>query len=91
TSFAERRGFGVYLGEQLAGAEHVRLVEEDAVVVRAGEGGWTVRLASGEEVAASALVLAQGNQPPAPMALGAELPAELFVNNPWSAQAGRTV
>jgi uncharacterized NAD(P)/FAD-binding protein YdhS len=91
TTFAERRAFGRYVGEQLASADGVQLVEEGALAARRDKAGWTVRLASGEEIAASALVLANGNQPPAPMALGAALPPELFANNPWSEQARRAV
>lgn len=87
TAFAERRAFGRYLQEQLAGAEHIRVVVDGAVAATRVPEGWAVQLAGGEEVRASALVLANGNQPPAPMGVGAALPSRLFINNPWSEEA----
>lgn len=87
SSFAERRAFGRYLGEQLAGAPGVKSVEAMAVDARRQPGGWQVTLSDGQKVEASALVLAQGNQPPTPFPGSTGLAADLFVNNPWSEAA----
>jgi uncharacterized NAD(P)/FAD-binding protein YdhS len=91
TGFAERRAFGAYLGEQLAEAENARPVEAMAVGAERDGDGWRVRLDDGRELAASALVLALGNQPPAPFSVAADLPSSLFVNNPWSPEAKAAV
>lgn len=84
SSFAERREFGRYLGEQLAGATLVTTADAMAIDAERQAYGWTVALSDGSTVEASALVLATGNQPPAPFAGTEDLPPELFVNNPWS-------
>jgi uncharacterized NAD(P)/FAD-binding protein YdhS len=90
-SFAERRAFGRYLCEQLAAADVVTPIEAMAVAAeRAGE-GWLVTLANGQQLEASALVLAQGNQPPAPFPGSTKLPEQLFINNPWSEAANAAV
>ena len=90
-SFAERRAFGRYLGEQLAQADGVTPIEAMAVAAkRAGE-GWLVTLSDGQQLEASALVLAQGNQPPTPFPGSAGLPELLFINNPWSEAAHAAV
>ena len=90
-SFAERRAFGRYLGEQLDAATGVTRIEATAVAAeRVGE-GWTVTLSNGERLEASTLVLAQGNQPPTPFPGSSGLPEELFVNNPWSGSAHAAV
>ena len=86
--FVPRREFGAYLRSILdrAVAEGVELVEGLAVsAVR--EGDWHVGLADGNEIVARALVLAQGNQPPAPMRAGDRVDPALFVNNPWGNEA----
>jgi uncharacterized NAD(P)/FAD-binding protein YdhS len=84
SSFIERRTFGRYLGEQLADAPGVKTIESMAIDARPSDEGWVVALSDGRSIEASALVLAQGNQPPTPFPGSCELPAELFVNNPWS-------
>lgn len=91
TSFAERREFGRYVREQLAGADLVRVVRSQATGARRTGGGWQIRLASGDDVDTAALVLANGNQPPAPMPVGQSLAADRFVNNPWSEEAHAAV
>jgi uncharacterized NAD(P)/FAD-binding protein YdhS len=90
-SFAERRSFGCYLGEQLAAAKGVTRI--DAMVVSAERSGerWIVTLSDGQRLEASALVLAQGNQPPTPFPGSAGLPEDLFINNPWSERAHAAV
>ena len=92
TSFAERRVFGRYLAE-IAG-EHQGSIERremPAVAATPSGIGWSVELGDGTKLAASAMVLASGNQPPAPMQVGEHLPAGLFVNNPWSEEAQEVV
>jgi len=87
-AFVPRREFGAYLRSILdqAVAEGVDLVEGLAMsAVR--EGDWHVRLADGTDIVARALVLAQGNQPPAPMRAGEGIDPALFVNNPWGNEA----
>ncbi|GAA4007984.1 FAD/NAD(P)-binding protein [Sphingomonas humi] len=84
TTFAERREFGRYVEEQLAAAPLVKRAGGMAVDAERDEGGWTVTLSDGAKVAASALVLALGNQPPAPFPGSDGLPEQRFVNNPWS-------
>jgi uncharacterized NAD(P)/FAD-binding protein YdhS len=90
-SFAQRRDFGRYLGEQLAAAEGVERIEAMAVAAARAGDGWTVTLSDGQRLEASALVLAQGNQPPTPFPGSTGLPDELFVNNPWSGHAHAAV
>ena len=46
-------------------------------------------LGDGRTLTARALVLAQGNQPPEPMRVGAAIDGALFVNNPWGADGAR--
>ncbi len=87
SSFAERRAFGRYLGEQLAAAPGVAAGETMVVGAEQADDGWVLTLGDGSRVAASALVLAQGNQPPTPFPGSSALPPELFVNNPWGEAA----
>jgi uncharacterized NAD(P)/FAD-binding protein YdhS len=92
-AFVPRRAFGAYLGAILdaALADGVRLVTAPAVAaVRDGE-GWHLALGDGQSVAARALVLAQGNQPPEPMRVGAGVDPALFINNPWGDDARAAV
>ncbi|MDQ3079521.1 MAG: FAD-dependent oxidoreductase [Pseudomonadota bacterium] len=87
-AFAPRRNYGVYLrgifDRALAGG--VELVEGRAVSA-ARDGGWRITLDDGRLLNARALVLAQGNQPPEPMQVGADIDGALFVNNPWGPEA----
>ncbi|WP_114226480.1 MULTISPECIES: FAD/NAD(P)-binding protein [Sphingomonas] len=85
-AFAERRAFGRYLSEQFAESA-VPLVEQTAAGAERTTNGWRVRLGEGSTLDARALVLAQGNQPPAPLAVAEGLPPELYVANPWTAEA----
>lgn len=91
TVFAERRAFGRYLGEQLAAATDVTKVEAMAISAERHGAGWTLKLSDGALVEAEALVLAQGNQPPAPFPGSSNLPADRFINNPWSEAAAAAV
>ncbi len=87
--FAERREFGAYLRDILDEAVEAGLAEVAAAkavnAVQRGD-GWDVELVAGSIVAANALALAHGNQPPEPFAAGAEAGPRL-VNNPWSEEA----
>lgn len=91
TVFAERRAFGRYLGEQLAAAADVTEVEAMAISAERHGTGWKLQLSDGGVVEAEALVLAQGNQPPAPFPGSDNLPADRFINNPWSEAAAAAV
>ena len=86
--FVPRRRYGEYLSEILNEAEAsglVKVVRADAqsAVPRAG-GGWTVALGDGSELAATALVVAHGNQAPEPPQAAEGISDGLFVNDPWS-------
>jgi uncharacterized NAD(P)/FAD-binding protein YdhS len=88
TTFARRSEFGRYLGEQLAGAgDSVTSRGQSVADAQRTEGGWRLRFADGTEATAAHLVLAQGNQPPAPFGVEEGLPAHLFINDPWSEDA----
>jgi uncharacterized NAD(P)/FAD-binding protein YdhS len=87
SDFAQRRLFGRYLDAVLGEATatgKVRLVEQKAIAAVPNGEGWAVELADGEKTAASALVLATGNQPPDPLPMS---DLSRFIGNPWSAGA----
>jgi len=87
--FSERRRFGKYMDEVLqeAVANGVLPVEVTAVSARRDGEGWVVRLESGDTLKARALVLAIGNQEPAPMNVADGISPERYINNPWGADA----
>ena len=89
TGFAQRRLYGRYLGEILDSAPGVVRIEVAVVGAVPGEGGWRLSLADGTTVEAAALVLATGNEAPAPFARFAEVAG--FVSNPWSSEAHAAV
>lgn len=91
TSFAERLAFGAYLESILREAKGVRQVGSGVIGAERDGAGWHVQLENGELVEASALVLANGNQPPREMAVARGVPDELFVTNPWSTAARQAV
>ncbi len=87
--FALRRDFGAYLRAILdqAVADGVELIAATVVsAVREGE-GWRVTFGDGRTIAARALVLALGNQPPEPMRAAAGIDPALFIDNPWGREA----
>ncbi|HXG82243.1 MAG TPA: FAD/NAD(P)-binding protein, partial [Sphingomicrobium sp.] len=91
SDYVPRRRFGEYLSRILDGARASGLVSLVAGMAHAAEpnrDGWTIGLADGSKLAGRALVLAQGNQSPATPPFARGLPAELYVNDPWS-EAGR--
>jgi len=89
--FVPRRRYGDYLGQILRQARDsglVTVISGDAAAAERSATGWSVRMADGSQVNAKALVLAQGNQAPAPLPFARGLPKDLFVSDPWS-EAGR--
>ena len=86
--FVQRQQFGRYLRDILKDAVdsgRVSVVERQAVEAEPTGAGWRVRLDDGEQVEASGLVLAIGNQPPEPMPFGGAGPR--VINNPWGGEA----
>jgi len=91
--FAERRFFGRYLRailDQAVASGHVKLVSNEAVAAAALADGWQLSLDGGETVAAQALVLAIGNQPPEPLGIASSA-GPGFINNPWNEEAKAAV
>ena len=86
-TFAPRRDFGRYLGEQLARAAEARTIDASIVKAQRCDAGWRLSLSDGSQVQAAHLVLAQGNQPPTPFGSGEGLSEHLFINDPWSETA----
>jgi uncharacterized NAD(P)/FAD-binding protein YdhS len=86
--FVPRKIYGQYLRSLLdstvapsaAGVEVERKNSEARSVTR-GDGGWRIVLADDSTLQASSVVLATGNQAPAPL-LG-NLTDDLWLNNPW--------
>jgi uncharacterized NAD(P)/FAD-binding protein YdhS len=91
--FAQRRLFGRYLGEILQDARAsglVELVEDRAVAARHANDGWSIEFENGNQIEASALVLATGNQPPERLRVFEEA-GERFINNPWGPDAAAAI
>lgn len=84
--FAERRFFGAYLRSILDSAKCAEVVETKAVAAVEANQGWHVTLDDGGTVEAGALVLANGNQAPEPLAVAAGA-GPRFINNPWGEDA----
>jgi uncharacterized NAD(P)/FAD-binding protein YdhS len=85
--FVPRRRYGEYLRDILNEAQAsglVTLVGHDAASAERMDGSWRVSLTDGSRIGGRALVLAQGNQPPARPAFARGIPEQLFVNDPWS-------
>lgn len=91
TSFAERRAFGRYLASILDASNGVERTNSAAVAAERDGEGWRLRLADDRLIKASALILANGNQPPVPLKVAEGLPADLFVNNPWADGAKQAI
>jgi uncharacterized NAD(P)/FAD-binding protein YdhS len=91
--FAQRRLFGRYLRELLDDAVasgRTCLAYASAVVADRADNRWRVELDDGSAVEANALVLAIGNQDPAPLSAFAGAGAR-FIANPWGADARAAV
>jgi uncharacterized NAD(P)/FAD-binding protein YdhS len=85
--FVPRRRYGEYLRgilDEARASGLVSVVGGTAISVKRTSNGWTVELAGGAQVEGQALVLAQGNQPPQTPSFAVGVPADLFVNDPWS-------
>ena len=92
--YSERMRFGRYLRGILDRAVAEGLVEPvEAMAVSAAReaDGWSIGLDDGSKLAARALVLAIGNQEPAPMAVSQGISAERFISNPWGPEAKAAV
>ncbi len=91
--FAPRQYYGEYLQSKLReiyNAPNIKLtwLRRSAQAVVANGEGWQVLPAQGAPLYADIVVLATGNEPPAP--LGMDLPAaaqRLVLNNPWNSDA----
>lgn len=88
--FVPRRIYGRYLAEQLAEAQRAApgrllLVDGCAVEAAADGDGWRLGLADGSSHRCDALVLAQGNLPPARLAMFEALGDEVYAASPWQA------
>jgi len=91
--FAQRRQFGQYLGDILDEAVlsgNTEVLHHSAVGATRSGDSWRIELDSGEQVEASALALAVGNQEPEPLsAFGSAGPR--FIRNPWGSDARAAV
>lgn len=92
-SYAERRQFGTYLRsilDEAVGSGHTELIESRAVGAERQGAKWRLTLQDGEAIESDALVLAIGNQPPAPLP-GLQGAGDLLIDDPWSDQAKKAV
>jgi uncharacterized NAD(P)/FAD-binding protein YdhS len=86
--FVQRMQFGQYLRgilDEAVATGRTQLAERLAMEAEPCDGGWLVSLDSGEQVEASALVLALGNQPPEPLPFGGR--SARVIDNPWGPEA----
>ncbi|HEU5482622.1 MAG TPA: FAD/NAD(P)-binding protein [Sphingomicrobium sp.] len=91
--FAERRQFGRYLQDILdeaTGSDFVDVVRDRVVGAVREKERWVLRLAGGGTVGSQAVVLATGNQPPAPLPF-AEEAGDRLIDNPWGARAREAI
>ncbi|MCH8615977.1 FAD/NAD(P)-binding protein [Sphingomonas sp. SM33] len=86
--FVQRMQFGQYLRrilDEALATGRTRLVQRLAMEAEPRDGGWRVSLDGGEQLQASALVLALGNQPPEPLPFGGG--STRVIDNPWGPEA----
>lgn len=91
--YAQRQLFGRYLGEILDEAKATGCtdaVEATALRAKRQNGAWTVELETGATIDARALVLAVGNQEPAPLSAFTGI-GHRFVSDPWGVVAREAV
>ena len=91
--FAQRRFFARYLSEILEKAVAsgcTRLIEATAVTASREGGHWRLGLDTGSSIETRAVVLATGNQDPAPLGPLADA-GRRFVRNPWGEEARMAV
>jgi uncharacterized NAD(P)/FAD-binding protein YdhS len=90
TAFAERRLYGRYLEDLLAGAKEagtgrLKTVAGEVVDIVRGNGGELVRLADGSAIAADAVILSLGNlEPEVPRGIDPAELAGIYVSDPWA-------
>jgi len=87
--FAQRREYGAYLRtilDEAVSTGCVTVVKAAAIGAERSEIGWTVNLEGTESIAADAMVLAIGNQPPGSLA-ALEGAGDRLIPNPWSDSA----
>lgn len=87
--FAERRFYGRYLDgilEAAIASGTVQTVNSNALSAKRDGAGWAVGLDNGRTLPASAVVLAMGNQSPAPLAALDDV-GPRYIANPWGAEA----
>lgn len=92
--FVPRRRFGEYLRAILDETQRngkLTMAAADATSAKRLNDGWAVQLADGSRIEGRALVLAQGNQPPATPAFARGFPEQLFVNDPWTNEGRATL
>ncbi len=93
-TFVPRTTYGTYLREMLDAAcerapGRLRLVEGEAVDLRAAGDGVELSLGDGETIAGDTAVLAVGNLPPHdPPGFGEDLPRSCYSADPWAADIG---
>ena len=88
-AFAQRRDFGAYLRSILQEAVEsgcTRVANGSAVAAERQSGCWSVAVDGDEQVTASALVLATGNQPPGRLA-ALDAAGDRVIDNPWGIKA----
>lgn len=91
--FVSRRRFGEYVAAELAAVAAnggVEIVRDRAIAARPTAAGWRIDLTSGGSIDGAGLVLANGNQPPAPVPI-AGLSSRSRVEDPWSDDGRRRI
>lgn len=90
-AFVARTTYGAYLRETLAAVraaagERLTIVGDEVLAIDRQDGSIRLTLANGETMTADAVVLALGNLPPhtPPGIDPAVLPADVYVDNPWT-------
>lgn len=91
--FVPRRSYGAYLEDMLAEARaqaggRLKFVTAAAIDVETGGNRPRVQLDDGRALDADRVVLALGNQPPAPVLDGATLAPGFYANDPWATGLG---
>ncbi len=91
--FAQRRFFARYLRsilDEAVASSCVEIIDGTAVSGARLDGSWRIGFDDGSWAEAQAMVLAAGNQEPAPLAAFANI-GKRFITNPWGKDAGAAV